>query len=95
MAFLSPEKLNFIWRKRRDAYLTVFGNAKGEIVLKDLMDECGWGKDLFNENPYVTANLVGQRHAILHIKAILGSTDRDLDRLVSNQKKIEEDYSDG
>lgn len=92
MSFLSPERFASKARRRRDAYVNVFTSKDGEYVLHDLMEHCGWSKDLFHENPVTMANLVGRRHMILHIKAILGQDDAHLDALVERYKEQERKF---
>jgi len=86
MAFLSPKKFKWWTWRRRDAYVNVFESEDGQFVLNDLINHCGWSKDLFNENPYVTANLTGRRHAILHIKAVLRMTDEQIEKIIDKFK---------
>jgi hypothetical protein len=95
MAFLSPERFGAKARRRRDAFVNVFTTPDGEYVLNELLDYCGWGKDLFNENPIVMANLVGRRNPVLHIKAILNQSDQQIDALIERFKEQERRFPDG
>jgi len=92
MSFLSPVKYATLARKRRDAFRKTFESGEGETVLVDLMDYCGWNKDLFNENPITTAMLLGRRQVLLHIRAVMNATDEQLDRMIQKQQKIIEDF---
>lgn len=92
MARFSPVRLAFARRRRRDAYLKVFDSIEGQIVLDDLMKECGWDKDLFNPDPGIMANLTGRRFPILHIKAICKYTNEQLDELSKNHRDEEERF---
>ena len=84
---ISPRRIFDIGLRRRDAYRRVFESPDGEEVLADLMNQCGWDKELFNEDSHVTANLLGRRWMILHIKSVLKITNQDLDRMMDNHRK--------
>jgi hypothetical protein len=92
MKRLSPKGLRFALHRRRDAYLKFFESDHGRLILVDLMEHCGWSKDQFNENELVMANLMGRRNVILHIKAIMGASDEQLDRVMKQEDLFEEDY---
>jgi hypothetical protein len=90
--FLSRTRLRFAARRRRDAYSRFFETDAGRTVLADLMDTAGWSKDLFHEDPLITANLLGRRFMILHIKAVLRATDTELDSIATQHDELLEDY---
>jgi hypothetical protein len=92
MKRLSPKGFSFALHRRRDAYLKFFESDHGRLVLVDLMEHCGWSKDQFNENELVMANLMGRRNVILHIKAIMGASDEQLDRVTKQEDLFREDY---
>jgi len=86
-AKLNAKKLFDFGLRRRDAYRRVFTTPEGEAVLADLMDQCGWNKDLFHEDPLTTANLCGRRWVVLHIHQILKITNQDLDRVMDQHRR--------
>jgi len=49
-------------------YQIAFGTKEGTIVLEDLKKKCGFYNSTFDKDPYITANLEGQRQVVLHIQ---------------------------
>jgi len=94
MPALSLGKLKFLSYRRRSVYQTVFGTPEGQEVLVDLMEHCGWTKDLYTENSHQTANFLGRRNVILHIKSILRATDEQLDSYVQQHQERFDPYDD-
>jgi hypothetical protein len=91
---LSLGKLKFLAYRRRQVYRKVFETEEGQEVLVDLMEHCGWGKDLFNENTHQMSALVGRRQVLLHIKAVLKATDEQLEGYVQQHQERFDPFDD-
>lgn len=62
----------------RRAYQGIFDGPNGELVLKDLSQFCGMGKDCFSKDALEMAHNTGMRKAFLRIQNMLNITDQQI-----------------
>lgn len=77
---LREESQDFL-EKRRQAYLSVFDNPNGEVVLEDLAKFCRASETTFHENARVDAVLSGRREVFLRICEHIHLTQPQLFRM--------------
>jgi len=58
-------------KKVKTAYRQLFESSDGRIVLDDLADEAGDGRDIFSPNANKTNYAVGKRALLVYIKKMM------------------------
>ncbi len=63
-----PKQPEEVLNELRRSYQICFSSKEGAIVLEDLKRKCGFYNSTFDKDPYIAANLEGQRQVTLHIQ---------------------------
>ena len=63
-----PKQPEQVLNELKRSYQITFGTKEGATVYEDLKRKCGFYNTTFDKDPYMTANLEGQRQVVLHIQ---------------------------
>lgn len=63
-----PKQPEQVLNELKRSYQITFGTKEGATVYEDLKKKCGFYNSTFDKDPYLAANLEGQRQVVLHIQ---------------------------
>ena len=63
-----PKQPEQVLNELKRCYQITFGTKEGATVHEDLKRKCGFYNSTFDKDPYIAANLEGQRQVVLHIQ---------------------------
>ena len=63
-----PKQPEEFLKELKRCYQITFSTKEGATVLEDLKRKCGFYNTTFDKDPYIAANLEGQRQVVLHIQ---------------------------
>ena len=63
-----PKQPEQVLNELKRSYQITFGTKEGATVYEDLKRKCCFYNSTFDKDPYMTANLEGQRQVVLHIQ---------------------------
>jgi len=92
MTTLNLEKVRkyFTWffNRKKYAYVNLFRGENSDVVLKDLIDFCGYKKSSYAENPHEVYHREGRREVILRILSHLNMTEDEINQLIEKETAI-------